>query len=296
MNQKWHSFSVATKGLLAGIASALFLTAYLVVNKHVYNTYDIGALQYSLVFAIVGGIFGALSLIRNMNSRTFLKVRKDARIFVVLSLASFFAVGLLVIGQRYTTSVNASLISTATILTTIFFSAVMLREHITSRQKLWLVVLFVGMYLGIVGLHRLHISKGDAIILSSEIIFGFGNVLSRKLMRKHGSLIVPNVRLVIAACFAIAVSVFAIRDWAVIGQLWPWALLAGMFYWLTMKTFATSVHLIDANHAIVLNNGQVITTAIAGVLLLGEYYTWEKMIGSVIVLISIYFITWRGRE
>jgi hypothetical protein len=41
---------------------------------------------------------------------------------------------------------------------------------------------------------------------------------------------------------------------------------------------------------------QVITTAIAGVLLLGEYYTWEKMIGSVIVLISIYFITWRGRE
>jgi drug/metabolite transporter (DMT)-like permease len=187
MNQKWHSFSVATKGLLAGIASALFLTAYLVVNKHVYNTYDIGALQYSLVFAIVGGIFGALSLIRNMNSRTFLKVRKDARIFVVLSLASFFAVGLLVIGQRYTTSVNASLISTATILTTIFFSAVMLREHITSRQKLWLVVLFVGMYLGIVGLHRLHISKGDAIILSSEIIFGFGNVLSRKLMRKHGS-------------------------------------------------------------------------------------------------------------
>lgn len=67
---------------------------------------------------------------------------------------------------------------------------------------------FVGMYIGIVGLHRLRISTGDAIILSSEIIFGFGNVLSRKLMRVHGSLIVPNVRLVVAAGFAIVLSVF----------------------------------------------------------------------------------------
>jgi len=62
-----------------------------------------------------------------------------------------------------------------------------------------------------------------------------------------------------------------------------------------MKTFATSVHLINANHAIVLVNSQVVITALAGVLLLGEHYTWEKFIGSVIVLTSIYYITWKGR-
>jgi drug/metabolite transporter (DMT)-like permease len=295
MKQKWHSLSAATKGLLAGVASAVFLTAYLVTNKYIYNTYDISALQYSLIFAIAGGLFGGLSLARNMNSRIFAEVKKDVWMFVVLSLASFIAVGLLVIGQRYTTSVNASLIATMTILTTIFFSTVLLHEHITARQRLWVCVLFVGMYIGIVGLHRLRISTGDAIILSSEIIFGFGNVLSRKLMRVHGSLIVPNVRLVVAAGFAILCSIFFVRNWVVIGQLWPWALVAGMFYWLTMKTFAVSVHLINANHAVVLNNGQVIATALAGVWLLGEQYSWEKFIGSVIVLTSIYYITWKGR-
>lgn len=295
MKQKWHSLSTATKGLLAGVASAVFLTAYLVTNKYIYNTYDISALQYSLIFAIAGGLFGGLSLTRNMNSRIFAEVKKDVWMFVVLSLASFIAVGLLVIGQRYTTSVNASLIGTTTILTTMFFSAVMMHEHITQRQKLWVVMLFIGMYVGIVGLHRIHISRGDTIILSSEIIFGFVNVLSRKMMRKHGSLIVPNMRLVLAACFAILCSIFFVRNWVVIGQLWPWALVAGMFYWLCMKTFATSVHLINANHAIVLVNSQVVITALAGVLLLGEHYTWEKLIGSVIVLTSIYYITWKGR-
>jgi drug/metabolite transporter (DMT)-like permease len=295
MKQTWFGLAEGTKGVLAGIASALFLTAYLVVNKYVYNTYEIGAIEYSLIFALAGGVFGALSLARHMNGAVFAKVKKDAGMFAVLSLASFVAVGLLVIGQRYTTSVNASLIATMTILTTIFFSTVLLHEHITARQRIWVCVLFVGMYIGIVGLHRLRISTGDVIILSSEIIFGFGNVLSRKLMRVHGSLIVPNVRLVAAAGFAIVLSVFFVRDWHVIAQLWPWALVAGMFYWLTMKTFAVSVHLINANHAVVLNNGQVIATALAGVWLLGEHYSWEKFIGSVIVLVSIYYITWKGR-
>ncbi|QQS19918.1 DMT family transporter [Candidatus Saccharibacteria bacterium] len=295
MKQKWHGLSDGMKGVLAGIASALFLTAYLVVNKHVYNTYDIGALEYSLLFALAGGLFGAASLRRHMNKVMYERLRKDAGKFVVLSLASFVAVGLLVFGQRYTSSINASLIGTATILTTIFFSAIMLREHITSRQRLWLLVLFVGMYIGIVGLHKLHLNKGDAIILSSEIIFGFGNVLSRKVMRKHGSLIVPNIRLVLAAGYALIASLFAVRSFEVIGRLWPWVLVAGMLYWLTMKTFAASVHLINANHAVVLNNGQVVTTALAGVLLLGEGYSWEKLVGSVVVLTSIYFIAWKGR-
>ncbi|MFZ1249615.1 MAG: DMT family transporter [Candidatus Saccharimonadales bacterium] len=296
MNQKWHSFSAATRGLLAGVASALFLTAYLVINKHVYNTYNISALQYSLVFAVAGGLFGALSLWRHMDDVALRKAKNDRGKFVLLSLASFMAVGLLVIGQRYTTAVNASLIGTMTILATVVFSALILKERITSRQRLWLVALFVGMYIGIVGLHRLHLKTGDVIILSSIVIFGFGNVLSRQMMQGHGSLIVPNVRLVISACFALFVSLFLLRDHSVILQLWPWALLAGMFYWLTMKTFAVSVHLINANHAVILNNGQVITTALAGVFLLGEQYSWEKFVGSLIVLTSIYYITRKDKN
>lgn len=76
MKQTWFGLAEGTKGVLAGIASALFLTAYLVVNKYVYNTYEIGAIEYSLIFALAGGVFGALSLARHMNGAVFAKVKK----------------------------------------------------------------------------------------------------------------------------------------------------------------------------------------------------------------------------
>ncbi len=222
--------------------------------------------------------------------------RKDTRYFIILTILSFVAMGLLVAGQRYTSSINASLIGTLTILATMFFSYLLLGERPTAHQRLWLLGLFAGLYLAIVGLRVVHLNKGDIIILSSVIFFGLGNVIARKIMKRQGSFVVPNVRLTLAAILALIASVFFIRDISLMVHILPWALVAGMFYWLTMKTFAVSVHLVDANHAVVLNNSQVVFTALAGVLLLGEHYSWEKFIGSIIVLVSIYFITWKGRS
>ncbi len=295
MKDKWLVMSEGAKGVLAGVASALCLTGYLVVNRHVYNAYQPSAVEYTLLFALAGGVFGLISLLRNGNHEMYGKIRKDTRHFMMLATLSFIAVGLLVIGQRYTTSINTALVGTMAILSTMFFSFSLLRERPTARQVWWLGGLFVGLYTAIVGFHTVHLNSGDFIVLSSVVFFGLGNVLARKIMKRQGSFVVPNVRLVIAAVFAAVTSIFFMRNFSLMWHILPWAMLAGMFYWLTMKTFAVSVHLVNANHAIVLNNSQIVSTSLAGVFLLGESYTWEKFIGSIIVLTSIYFITWKGR-
>jgi drug/metabolite transporter (DMT)-like permease len=104
--------------------------------------------------------------------------------------------------------------------------------------------------------------------------------------------IVPDTRLVIGGLVAAVVgAITSLSRLNHIVQLLPLALLAGLFYWLCMKTFAKTVLLLNASEAVVLNNSQIFFTSIAGVLILSERYSIEKLVGSIIVMVSVYFIS-----
>ena len=156
--------------------------------------------------------------------------------------------------------------------------------------------LFAGIYLGIVGLSTVNLNSGDIIILSSALVFGLGNVLSKLAMKKHNPNTVADVRIIIGALISIALGAFILDDPRLYVDFAPLALLAGFFYWATMQTFARAVHLVGANSAIVLNQSQIFSTGILGALILSEIYNWEKLTGSLIAIVSIYFITQNGAK
>lgn len=281
-----------TLGIVAGIASALFVCGYVTVNKYVYSHYQIDALDYSLLFAVMGGIFGLVSALSQLNKKIGDDIKKNAGSLVLLSMAGFLAVGIFVFGQQFTTSVNAALLMTSSIVATSLFSFLLLRDRLRPMQWVWIAVLFVGLYIGIVGLSGFLLRAGDLIILGSVLLFGFGNAFSRVVMKRVSRPgIVPDVRLVVAGSIALVIGVVVVRDYQIILAVLPLAVLGGLFYWLCMKAFAAAVHLLNANEAIVLNNSQVFFTSFAGVLILSEDYGVEKFIGAVIAIISIYFIT-----
>lgn len=286
-----------TLGLIAGIASALFVCGYVTVNKYVYSHYEISALEYSLLFAFMGGVFGLASGLRQINKKTAKELKLQAPSLIGLSIAGFLAVGIFVFGQQYTTSINAALLMTSTIVATSLFSYILLRDRLKAAQWIWVAVLFIGLYIGIVGFNGVSLKLGDLIILGSVLLFGFGNAFSRVVMKKMSKpRIVPDVRLFVAGTIALLIGLVAIKDYSIIVTILPLALLAGLFYWLCMKAFATAVHLLNANEAIVLNNSQVFFTSIAGVLILSEDYSVEKLIGAIIAIVSIYFITFRNKR
>jgi drug/metabolite transporter (DMT)-like permease len=281
-----------TAGIIAGLASALFVCGYVTVNKYVYSHYAISALDYSLFFAFIGGVFGLVSLARQTSKKTLIELNKNIRPLIVLSIAGFLAVGIFVFGQQYTTSINAALLMTSTIVATSLFSYILLGEKLRTFQWFWVAFLFVGLYIGIVGINGVTLMSGDLIILGSVLLFGFGNAFSRVVMKKmHRPGLVPDARLAIAGAIAAVVGLFVVNDYGQLVAILPMAILAGLFYWLCMKAFAKAVHLLNANEAIVLNNSQVFFTSIAGVVLLSEGYSVEKFAGAVIAIVSIYFIT-----
>lgn len=278
-------------GIAAGLFSALTVSAYLTVNRYIYTHYDIGAFEYSLLFAVTGGLFGLVSLGRSFDRAAYHAVRQNIRSLLLLGLIGCTAVGAFIFGLGYTSTVNAALLVTSTIVTTSFFSYLLLGEHLAKRQWRWVVVLFIGLYIGIVGLSSFELQKGDLIVLGAALFFGLGNAYSRSVMRRmERPGIVPDMRIVIGGLIALAVGGTVTRDYAVVVDVLPLALVAGLFYWLCMKSFAHSVHLISANEAIVLNNSQIFFTSLAGVFILSEEYSLEKFIGSLIVIISVYFI------
>lgn len=292
----WHGLPLATKGTVAGLASACFFAGYLLINRYIYAEYGVKALDYAFLFNALAGLFAAGSLFRLLTKKKIAGIRTDWQGLALLCILGMAGMLLVVAGQRYTSSIHASLLVTTSIVFTMYFSSMFLRERITSKQGVWVVCLFLGLYLAIVGLHSLHFQKGDAIILLGAVFFGAGNVLSRSLMRKHGSDVVPNVRILGVAIVSAIVYAAFFRSITIVSVVGAWAILSAMLFWLTMKAFSFAVHHLDANHAIVLVNAQIVPAAIAGVLLLGENYTVEKMLGSLLVLLSIYFIVWKGKN
>lgn len=156
---------------------------------------------------------------------------------------------------------------------------------------LWVAVLFVGLYVGVIGFHSLALRAGDIIVLAAAAFFGFGNAYSRVVMKRVGGAeLVPDVRLAIGGAIALIASFLVIDSAAIVYQIVPLALLAGFLYWLCMKTFARAVYLVNANNAIVLNNSQIFFGSLAGVFILSEQYSIEKLVGSIIAIVAIYFI------
>ncbi len=290
------SKSTNRMGTASGFVSALCVAGYLTVNKYIYTNYDITALQYSMFFAVMGAVFAFISLVYKWDGESLVTVRSNLKSFVVLAVAGFLAVSIFTFGLNFTSTVNAALLVTTTIVATSIFSHLILGERYARKQWLWVAVLFVGLYIAIVGFRRIFLQKGDLIVLASVLFFGFGNAFSRKVMgrlKKPG--IVPDSRLVLSAIIAIGVLVVTQRNYSIFIDILPFGLLAGFFYWACMKTFAWCVHLLNANEAIVLNNTQIFFTSIAGVLALSEPYSIEKFLGSVIVIVSVYFISARQR-
>jgi drug/metabolite transporter (DMT)-like permease len=272
------------------------MAGYLTVNKHIYANYDITAFQYSMFFAIMGAVFAFISLVHKWDGESLATIRSNLRSFIVLAIAGFLAVSIFTFGLNFTSTVNAALLITTSIVATSLFSHLILGERYAKNQWLWVAVLFAGLYIAIVGFHRIHLQTGDLIVLASVLFFGFGNAFSRKVMgglKRPG--IAPDSRLVLGALIAVAILAVTQRSYSIFIDILPLGLLAGFFYWACMKAFARCVHLLNANEAIVLNNTQIFFTSIAGVLLLSEAYSLEKFLGSLIVIIGVYFISARQR-
>ncbi len=278
-------------GVLYGFLAALCIALYTLINRYAYTQYGVDSFSYTATFMISGGLFGLLSMIIR-GDKSLAKDKEQTSFMVLNGLIAAVAVGILVFGQRYTTAINASIILSTSTLPTALFAWLLLKEKLRRKQVPWIATLFVGLYLAIAGWQFLNFNKGDLMILITVLMLGFTNTYSKLLMKHSHNDTIADVRLVSGGVLFIVLGL-ALGKAIIISSAGWWPLIAGFALWAAIKTFYASVHYLSPNNAIVLANSSPMITPIAGVLLLNEPYSWVKLLGSVIILVSVYKFTKR---
>lgn len=276
----------------AFLASVAF-SVYALINRYVYITYDVPVFKYTITFLAAGSLFALLGLAASSTRKSSIKYDKSIIWTVVNGVAAGSGLAVFVYGQGFTTATNASILATSTIISTALFSAVLLKDKLSREQAPWFFLMFAGFYIAIVGVRGISLNKGDIYVICSSLILGMTNALSKKLMKTFPSQFLADMRLLSGGLFFALIGFLVYGKGFIVTYAGFWPLIAGFFFWLTIRSFYAAIHHINPNRAIIIASSHPIFTPIVGAILLSESYTWNKPVGAILLIISIYYINTR---
>ncbi|HEX9868631.1 MAG TPA: DMT family transporter [Candidatus Tectomicrobia bacterium] len=167
-----------TRGLFIASLASLCFGASLVVNKVGLAQSALTPLEYSTLSVIVAGMLGCCLAVPK-RAAVFACSRGCWRTILFLGVtASGFAYALMFLGQSLTTAINAGFLLSLSGFFTMIFAALFLREVIEKRKYVFILTLFIGIYLLLVGAHVLQFNTGDLLVVIPAMMLG-GPMCSR---------------------------------------------------------------------------------------------------------------------
>ena len=176
--------------------------------------------------------------------KSMIKERVERKDFLRLILAGLFGVALNQIlffeGLNLTSPINASIIMVSNPIFVLVLSSVLLKERITKRKLLG-VILGTGGAVALITLSNKanggHSSiLGDSLVMLNAICYGVYLVIVKPLMQKYNSVTVISWVFLFGSCFVL-LSPFAIKEVAVV----KWSVIpVGIYFSILFVVFATT--------------------------------------------------------
>lgn len=275
------------EGEVFAFLSALGVSGYFVINKHVYTEFSPSSIDYTSTFMLIAGIIGFLSiLISKLTNPT--KPSPNKRNIIQMLGVGFIAsiaIGMTVIGQKYTLATNAAILTTLAVVTTIVFSRFILKKSVPRNKLPWVALLVFGVYIAIIGFNSFEPRIGDWIIIGSSLFFGLSNTLTGVVLVDNAPGVARDYRFFAAGILFGIIILLTPANFISNISWYPY--VAALFFWLAIMFFNKAVKSIGPSHSIVINNSHIITTMLLGIPLLGERLTLPKTLGAILVLIAI---------
>lgn len=275
------------KGILYGVGSACSFSTYALINRYAFVNYDINSTKYILVFITIYGFIAGTDLLRSLKITKGIIKSSHFKKLAFLAFISTASIAIFVAGQEFTTAANAGLISPIVILTTAFFSWVVLREVLSLKQGFWIGMLLLGIYVSIVGFNIIDLNKGDVIVLISLVPFGYANVLTKQILADLKALEVANFRMFLGgfATLLIGLVLYGFDMFNTGAGIYPY--VNGVLSWLMIVLFYKGIKECGPVKATVLNMLHPIITIIGAYFFLSESITTLKLVGGFMVLLSV---------
>ncbi|MEN3038233.1 MAG: EamA family transporter [Candidatus Kryptonium sp.] len=218
----------------------------------------------------------------------------------------FFILGLLsvplnqfafILGIKYTTPANASLIYAMTPIFALIFSSLLLKEKINFYKVLGVMLSFIG--IGIVfAEHGLSLNieylKGNMIIIFGAMFWALYSILGKPMIAKYGPLYVTGVAMIVGSLTYLPIGLYDLinLDFSVISfgsylgviYLGVGTSILGYFLWYY------AIGKIEASKVVIFTNGQPIMTAILGMIIFGNPITLPFLIGGTLVVAGVFIV------
>ncbi len=280
----------ATIGIISGLAATSIWGAMYVVSKAVMAVIP----PFSLLTTRL--VLGALSLLAVAVSQKKLKVgKKDFwNILGVGFIGYGISLGFQFVGTDLSTAANGSLVTSATPAFVLIFAALILREKITSRRLLALIVASLGV-LAVIDPRSAQLDSalfwGNMSLVAAALTWALYSVLIRKVTRGVDVLTVSLIAFVGGMPTSIAAGAYEATTQGygemtigvIVGVLFIGVISTGLAMYLWNTAFA----LLDASLASLTFFAQPVVGTILGAVFLGEEITPLFLFGGLLIGIGL---------
>lgn len=278
-------------GFIFALLAALLFASQVVINRYVGLNYGADELAYvgATGFGQLLAAFLYVIFTRQTKNLKVLLHNRNKVLYVMLGSA-FFGSLLTTVGQLYASPINSAVISTLSTISTAVISVYILRTGMTNIQKIALVGVVVSAYVAIAGFDVLNLSRPDVLIFIATILFGVNNVSSKMLMKNFSSNTLANLRMIIVGTLLMVIGLFSgdafwAEDWVLYG------IISGILFWLVIIFLYKAFHFIGPSEGITTANLYVIAVLAMSAYFFDASIRWEQVLGSVTLLISVYYAT-----
>jgi drug/metabolite transporter (DMT)-like permease len=223
---------------------------------------------------------------------------RDWIFFILLGLTGIFLYNIFFfLATKYVPIIKSSLFIATNPVLIVLLSAVFLKEKISIRQIIGLLLALLGGFYIIVNgdfeqFAHLGFTKMDLVLLGAVISWASYTVLGKVVLRKFSSLVSTTYAVGFGTLFLFP---FALAEttWRELAQTtWPtWIAIIDLAVLVTVISFILwyeGVKLIGASKSAIFINFMPLSAVIMAILFRGEYFAVHHFIGAILVILGVY--------
>jgi drug/metabolite transporter (DMT)-like permease len=237
-------------------------------------------------------------VVKYKDKSNYTLTRKDIPIFLFTGIIGMFGYHIFFFTSlKYTTAINSSVIGATNPIITTILCIIFLKDKITFKRTLGIILSFTGVFLTITNanlstIYNLSLNKGDLLMLIAVCMWAAYSVFSKKVMHKFSPLILTFYSFLFCTVILIPFVLYE-RPWLFMGQVPYYSFLAVIY----MSIFASvigylvqqmSIKQIGPSKTSVFINLVPIFSIILSVTILKESISTIKIFTTLLIITGVY--------
>jgi len=230
--------------------------------------------------------------------------KEDLLGMLVLGLTGIFGYNALFFcGLQFTSATNGSLIIATNPIITFLLSAVFLKEQISWKKALGIVISFTGVTFVITNGNLTHILEanyniGDLMLMGAPLCWAIYSIVGKGILKKYSPLASTTYACGFGTLMLLPFSLYELtqKGFAIVGQtsFLGWLAIVYMAVFASVLGFVwwyKGVEKIGASRTSIFTNLVPVSAVVLAALLLGEQITGGDILGAGLVISGVYLTT-----